>query len=78
MNFRWTQGLVDKLTLETSVDWTYYGTNNEAGTDGRTLTQGSTFVVFAWLNYDIRRWWPTASNAFVSLGMLGRSGGAEN
>ena len=77
----WTQGVADKLTLDMSVDWTYYGDSDEAGTGRQKLTQTSTFETYAWLSYDVtdlvRTWLPTASNAFISVGYAGIFGGAQ-
>jgi hypothetical protein len=76
-----TQGFLDKFTIDLSADWTSYGNNNEAGTGSQTLTQSATYGAYAWLSYDVtstlRRAMPTASNASLSIGYAGTFGGAQ-
>jgi Putative MetA-pathway of phenol degradation len=76
-----TQGFLDKFTLDVSVDWVYYGNNSEAGTGHQLLTQNSTYGAYAWVSYDVsdiaRRVLPSASNATISIGYAQTIGGKQ-
>jgi len=76
-----TQGFLDKFTIDVSGDWIYYGKNNEAGTGSQTLSQNSTYGAYAWLSYDmtstLRRVMPTARQASLSIGYAGTFGGVQ-
>ena len=76
-----TQGFLDKFTIDLSGDWISYGNNNEAGTGSQTLTQSATYAAYAWLSYDVtstlQRAMPTATNASLSVGYAGTFGGAQ-
>ncbi|MGF6985212.1 hypothetical protein QFZ99_004689 [Paraburkholderia atlantica] len=76
-----TQGFLDKFTIDVSGDWISYGNNNEAGTGSQSLSQNSTYGVYAWLSYDmtsiVRRVMPTAKQASLSIGYAGTFGGVQ-
>ena len=78
----YTQGLTDKITLDVSGDWTYYGDNTQAGPTGaQTLTENSSYSAYAWITYDVtselKRIVPSALPASVSVGYLGEFGGVQ-
>ena len=76
-----TQGFLDKFTIDVSGDWISYGNNNEAGTGSQSLSQKATYGVYAWLSYDmtstLRRAMPTAKQASLSIGYAGTFGGVQ-
>jgi len=76
-----TQGFLDKFTIDLAADWISYGNNNEAGKGTQTLTQSATYNAYAWLSYDVtstlRRAMPTVSNASLAIGYAGTFGGAQ-
>jgi hypothetical protein len=70
-----TQGFLDKFTIDVSGDWISYGNNNEAGSGSQSLSQDATYSAYAWLSYDmtstLRRAMPTAIQASLSIGYAG-------
>jgi hypothetical protein len=48
-----TQGFLDRFTVDVSGDWIYYGNNNEAGTANQRLSQDSTYGAYVWVTYDV-------------------------
>jgi hypothetical protein len=76
-----TQGFLDKCTIDVSGDWINYWDNTEAGTGNQSLSQDATFGAYAWLGYDVsssvRKVMPGASNAFLAIGYAGLFGGRE-
>jgi Putative MetA-pathway of phenol degradation len=76
-----TQGIGEKLTLDLSAGWTWYGDNNEAGNGSQRLTQETSYELYGWLIYDVtnavRHAWQGASNAKLSLGYMGLFGGEQ-
>jgi hypothetical protein len=76
-----TQGFLDKFTIDVSGDWISYGNNNEAGTGSQSLSQDATYGAYAWLSYDVtstlRRAMPTAIQASLSIGYAGTFGGVQ-
>ncbi len=77
-----TQGIGKKLTLDVSAAWTSYGDNDKAGDGHQRLTQASTYEAYAWVSYDltdvIRRGFPNAANAMLSIGYAGTFGGKQS
>jgi hypothetical protein len=76
-----TQGFLDKFTIDVSGDWVSYGNNNEAGTGSQSLSQNATYGAYAWLSYDVtstlRRAMPAAVQASLSIGYAGTFGGVQ-
>jgi hypothetical protein len=76
-----TQGFLDKFTIDVSGDWISYGNNNEAGNGSQSLRQNPTYSAYAWLSYDmtsmLRRAMPTAIQASLSIGYAGNFGGVQ-
>jgi len=76
-----TQGFLDKFTIDVSGDRISYGNNNEAGTGSQSLSQKATYSAYAWLSYDmtstLRRAMPTAIRASLSIGYAGTFGGVQ-
>ena len=76
-----TQGIGDKLTLDVSAGWTWYGDNTKAGNGYQRLTQDTSYELFGWLAYDVsdavRHAFPGASNAKVAIGYMGIFGGEQ-
>jgi len=76
-----TQGFLDKFTIDVSGDWISYGNNNEAGTGSQSLSQNATCGAYVWLSYDmtstLRRAMPTAIQASLSIGYAGTFGGVQ-
>ena len=76
-----TQGFLDKFTIDVSGDWITYGNNNEAGTGSQSLSQRATYGAYAWLSCDVtstlRRAIPTAIQASLSIGYAGTFGGIQ-
>jgi hypothetical protein len=75
-----TQGFLDKYTIDVAADWIWYGNNTKAGTGNQTLSQSSTYTAYLWLSRDvtpeIQQVFPSASNASISVGYAGTFGGA--
>jgi hypothetical protein len=89
-NHRWqndvqvdfTQGFLDKFTIDLGADWMHAWDNGEAGTGHQTLRQDETFGTYVWLSYDVtsllqRSIIPSAVQASLSLGYAGIYGGAQ-
>jgi hypothetical protein len=72
-----TQGFLDKFTIDFTGDWTYYGDNTEAGTGHQRLTEDSTFVAYSWLSYDVTSVVRSKLPAAISVGYAGTFGGAQ-
>jgi hypothetical protein len=76
-----TQGFLDKFTIDVSGDWISYSNNNEAGTGSQSLSQNATYSAYAWLSYDmtsaLRRAMPAAIQASLSIGYAGTFGGVQ-
>jgi len=76
-----TQGFLDKYTIDVSADWIWYGDNTEAGAGRQTLSQSSTYTTYLWLSRDmtseVQQIFPSALNASLSLGYAGSFGGAQ-
>ncbi len=76
-----TQGIGDKLTVDVSAGWTWYGDNTKAGNGSQKLTQKTSYELYGWLAYDVsdavRRAFPGASNAKVAVGYMGIFGGEQ-
>lgn len=76
-----TQGFLDKFTIDVSGDWVSYGNNNEAGDGSQLLSQNATYDAYAWLSYDVtstvRRAMPAAVQASLSIGYAGTFGGRQ-
>jgi len=76
-----TQGFLDKFTIDVSGDWISYGKNSEAGTGSQSQSQNATYGAYAWLSYDVtstlRRAVPTAIQASLSIGYAGTFGGGQ-
>jgi hypothetical protein len=76
-----TQGFLDKFTIDVSGDWISYGNNDEAGTGSQSLSQNATYGAYAWLSYDVtstlRRVMPAAVQASLSVGYAGTFGGVQ-
>src|ERR1700722_13247212 len=76
-----TQGFLDRFTVDVSGDWIYYGNNNEAGAGNQRLSQDSTYGAYVWVTYDVtsqvRRAMPTTAQASISIGYAGTFGGAQ-
>ena len=76
-----TQGFLEKFTIDVSGDWISYGNNNEVGTGSQSLSQSATYGAYAWLSYDVtstlRRAMPTAVQASLSIGYAGTFGGVQ-
>lgn len=70
-----TQGFLNKFTIDVSGDWIHYWDNTEAGSGNQTLSQDATFSAYAWLSYDVsstvQKVMPGASNAFLAIGYAG-------
>lgn len=77
----YTQGIGDKLTIDVSAGWTWYGDNDKAGNGSQKLKQDTSYELYGWLAYDVsdvvRRLLPGASNAKVALGYMGIFGGEQ-
>ncbi len=77
----YTQGIGDKFTLDVSAGWTWYGDNTKAGNGSQRLKQDTSYELYGWGAYDVtdavRRAFPGASNAKVSLGYMGTFGGEQ-
>jgi Putative MetA-pathway of phenol degradation len=76
-----TQGFLDKFTIDMSGDWISYGNNNKAGTGSQSLSQHATYGAYTWLSCDVtstlRRVMPTAMQASLSIGYAGTFGGVQ-
>lgn len=77
-----TQGFLDKYTVDVSGDWIYYWDNDQAGPDGhQTLSQNSSYGAWVWLTRDVtaqaRSLVPTAPAATISIGYAGSFGGVQ-
>ena len=72
-----TQGFLNKFTIDVSADWTYYWNNTDFGAEHETLSQDSTFSAYVWLSYDIRSVLRTQLPASVSIGYAGTFGGIQ-
>jgi hypothetical protein len=76
-----TQGFLDKYTIDIAADWIWYGDNTKAGTGHQTLSQSATYTAYLWLSRDItpemQRIFPSALNASISVGYAGSFGGAQ-
>ena len=76
-----TQGFLDRFTVDVSGDWIYYGNNNEAGTGNQRLSQDSTYGAYVWVTCDVtsqvRHAMPTTAQASISIGYAGTFGGAQ-
>jgi len=74
-----TQGFLDKYTLDVAADWIWYGDNTKAGAGDQTLSQSASYTAYLWLSRDItpeiQRAFPNTSNAFISVGYAGTFGG---
>jgi hypothetical protein len=77
----YTQGIGDKLTIDVSAGWTWYGDNTKAGDGSQRLKQDTSYEVYGWLAYDVsdavRGAWNGASNAQVAIGYMGIYGGEQ-
>jgi hypothetical protein len=75
-----TQGFLDKYTIDVAADWIWYGDNTKAGTGNQTLSQSATYTAYLWLSRDITRrssgFFPNALSASISVGYAGTFGGA--
>ncbi|GGF49280.1 hypothetical protein GCM10011611_64630 [Aliidongia dinghuensis] len=76
-----TQGFLDKYTIDVAADWIWYGDNTRAGTGHQTLKESATYTSYLWLSRDmtpeIQRVFPSALNASISVGYAGSFGGAQ-
>jgi len=76
-----TQPIADKLTMDVSAGWSWYGNNTKGGNGSQTLKQDTSYELYGWLIYDVtdavRSAWHGASNASVSLGYMGLFGGEQ-
>ena len=72
-----TQGFLNKLTIDFSGDWIYYWNNTDFGAEHQTFSQDSTFSAYVWLSYDISSMLRTQLPANVSLGYAGTFGGIQ-
>jgi len=72
-----TQGFLNKFTIDVSGDWIYYWNNTDFGAEYQTLSQDSTFSADAWLSYDISSVLRTQLPANVSIGYAGTFGGVQ-
>ena len=76
-----TQGFLDKYTVDVAADWIWYGDNTKAGTGHQTLSQSATYTAYLWLSRDItpeiQRVFPSALNASISVGYAGSFSGAQ-
>src|SRR5215510_7694164 len=77
-----TQGFLDKFTVDVGADWIHAWDNDEAGTGHQTLRQDETFGTYLWLGYDVtsllhRSIMPSALQAWLSVGYAGVYGGAQ-
>jgi len=75
-----TQGFLEKYTIDVAADWIWYGDNTKAGTGHQTLSQSATYTAYLWLSRDItpefRSVFPNALNTSLSVGYAGSFGGA--
>jgi len=72
-----TQGFLNKFSIDVSGDWIYYWNNTDFGAEHATLSQDSTFTGYVWLSYDIRSVLRTQLPANVSIGYAGTFGGIQ-
>jgi hypothetical protein len=76
-----TQGFLERFTVDVSGDWIYYGNNNEASTANQRLSQDSTYGAYVWVTCDVtsqvRHAMPTTAQASISIGYAGTFGGAQ-
>ena len=72
-----TQGFLNKFTVDVSGDWIYYWNNSDFGAGHETLSQESTFSAYVWLSYDIRSMLRTQLPAAVSIGYAGDFCGSQ-
>jgi len=77
----YTQGLLNKWTVDFAGDWIAYGPNRNVGAANLTLSQTSTYNAYTWVSYDItdvmRRAMPSLGAASLSMGYAGTFGGVE-
>jgi len=72
-----TQGFLNKFTIDVSGDWIYYWNNTDFGAAHQTLRQDSTFSAYVWLSYDISSVLCTQLPANISIGYAGTFGGIQ-
>jgi len=76
-----TQGIGEKLTIDVSAAWVFYGDNDKSGSGHQTLSQASTYEAYTWISYDVtdvvRLGYPNATNALISFGYAGNFGGKQ-
>jgi hypothetical protein len=82
LEFDFTQGFLDKFTVDVSADWIHYWDNTEAGTGHQTLRQNETFGTYLWLSYDVtsllQHSMPSVRQASIAVGYAGLYGGAQS
>ncbi|HZF30889.1 MAG TPA: transporter [Gammaproteobacteria bacterium] len=76
-----TQGITEKIMIDLSAGWTWYGDNDKAGSGHQKLEQDASYELYGWLIFDVssaaRHVFRNSSNAKFSLGYMGLFGGKQ-
>jgi hypothetical protein len=72
-----TQGFLNKFTIDVSGDLIYHRNKTDSGAEHETLGQDSTFSAYVWLSYEIRSVLRIQLPTNISVGYAGTLGGIQ-